>query len=166
MRILMLALGACLLLASVARPDTVVMKDGRTMHGDVVSEDGSKVVLRMKGIQVTLKRAEIDAIHKGEGESAGGAAGADDPVAARFSRAGNPSVDAARKTSLDSWRALEKAEAEAEKDASDPSGLRGQLASAQKKRDSMRKDFDRLKKKKADLRAKHDEASAKCSGMS
>lgn len=164
MRIPTLAVGACLLLASVACPDTVVMKDGRTMRGDVVSEDESKVVLRMKGIQVTLKRAEIDAIHKGEGE--GGAAGAEDPVAARFARAGNPSVDAARKTSLDFWRALEKAEAEARKDASDPSGHRGQLASAQKKLDAMQKEDDGLLKKINDSVARINEDVGKCNGMS
>ncbi len=166
MRILLLVLGTCLLLASAAHSDTVVMKDGRTLRGDVVSEDDSKIILRMKGIQVTLKRAEIDKIQKGEGADAGGGTGADDPVAARFARAGNPSVDAARASSLELWRALEKAEAEAKKDASDPSGLRGQLAPAQKKLNAMEKEDGALLKRINDSVGRINEDVGKCNGMS
>lgn len=165
MRISLLALGAGLLLASIARADTVAMKDGRTLHGEIVVENDQSVVLKMKGIQVTLKREEIDAIHKGEAQDGGGAAGADDPVASRFSRTGQTSVDAARAASLDLWRALEKADSEAKKDASDPSGLRGQLASAQKKLDAMGKEEDALRKKVNDTCARFNEEVGKYNAL-
>lgn len=83
--------------------DTLVLKDGRKLEGEVVEETDAGVKFKMKGGIVSFKKDEVVLVTKG---GPGGAdvpkpaekvAGAEIPRADRRAASGNPVVDEARK---------------------------------------------------------------------
>jgi len=55
---------ACLLLAGAAVADLVTMKDGRVLEGDVLSDDGTTVRLRMRLGTINIRKDEIVSIEE------------------------------------------------------------------------------------------------------
>ncbi|MBI3267417.1 MAG: hypothetical protein HYZ53_00225 [Planctomycetes bacterium] len=92
----------------LARGDTIVLKDGRTMSGEILQENADGVILKLRGIKVTLRRDEVQSVQRGDAASSSGPE-AVDPVLERFAPTGKPSVDACRAKSLSLLRAREKA---------------------------------------------------------
>ncbi len=155
-----LAAAAALLLAALpASADTVVLKDGRRMSGEIVADDAAGVQLKTRGITVTFKRDEIAVVEKGE---AAAPASPDDPVAQRFAAAGVPEVDRMRRRAHGLLEAADKAAAEARKDRSDADGVRGQLEAVEKRIENGRSEREKLVTRYDSARAKYDDAASKC----
>src|SRR5687768_13619125 len=95
---------AALLLALALSPacaDTVVLKDGRSLEGEVLSETDDAIQLKIKSGKVTLKRADIQSVARTKTEAPHVQ---EDPVATRFAVTGNAAVDEARAASLELFR--------------------------------------------------------------
>ncbi|MCY3024245.1 MAG: hypothetical protein NTW87_35155 [Planctomycetota bacterium] len=63
-RFRLLLCAACVACAFSARADTVYLKNGKTLEGEVVKDDGEVVVVRVTDGEVTLRAAEVEAIEK------------------------------------------------------------------------------------------------------
>lgn len=59
MRRRLLTLGLALLLAPAAVADTVTLKNGRELHGQLVEEKADAIVLRTTGGSITIRKAEV-----------------------------------------------------------------------------------------------------------
>lgn len=86
------------------RADTLVLKDGRKLEGEVLEETDTLVKFQMKGGVVSFKKEEVASVTKGGGtggpagvKPADKVAGAEIPRADRRSATGNAALDEARK---------------------------------------------------------------------
>lgn len=131
-------LPAVLLLAAAACADTVTLKDGRVLQGEVVSEDEDTVQLKLKSGKLALRRADVTSIERAAVKAA------EDPVAQRFAATGTPAVDAARSKALELLRAHEAAAKAAGKEAD----------AAKAELDDAQRDFDALAGKRKALCAR------------
>jgi hypothetical protein len=149
----LLASALLLALSSVARADTVLMNDGRSIEGDVLSEDQDFVQLTVKGIKLKLHRSEVKSIERSAGTA--GAPAPQDPVAQRFSPTGTPAVDAPRSRALEALRTLVSASKGAGKD----------VDAAQEELDPAQKKLDALTARRKALSGKLNAAWAKYVGV-